>query len=194
MADSHKSSSFMAQIPNAITLGRIVLSGAILVSLIFEQYRPAFYLFILAGLSDALDGFLARVCHWQSRFGSIADPLADKILLLSSLIAFAYNGLLPTWVVILIIMRDMWVVGGALAYHYLIGAYELSPTWMSKTNTFFQIVLVFCLLLNVGFVALPILLIHTMVYLVVLANTVSCIDYTWVWGKRAIQIITKRRA
>jgi cardiolipin synthase (CMP-forming) len=202
MADSKKSSNFntfkvsgsyMAYLPNAITLGRICLSVIILASLVFEKYRLAFYLFILAGLSDGLDGFLARKYDWFSRFGSIADPLADKILLLSSLIALAYGGHIPIWLVGLIIARDIWVISGALAYHYLIALYELSPTTLSKTNTFLQLVLVFLVLFNLSFIAVPALWIQIAIYLVCLANIASWLDYTWVWGRRAIQVVTIRR-
>ena len=187
MVDNKKSSHFMAYLPNAITLGRIGLSAIILASLVFEKYRLAFYLFILAGFSDGLDGFLARRYGWFSRFGSIADPIADKILLLSSLIALAYGGHIPVWIVAFIIARDCWVISGALAYHYLIRPYELSPTMLSKLNTFLQLLLVFLVLFNLSMVKLPLIMIQITLYLVFLANMASWIDYTWVWGKRAIE-------
>jgi cardiolipin synthase len=199
MADSDKSSSFntvgayMAYLPNVITLGRIFISLLILACLLSEQYRLAFYLFILAGISDGLDGFLARRYGWFSRFGSIADPIADKLLLLSSLIALAYGGHIPVWIVLFIIFRDVWVISGALAYHYLIEHYELSPPLLSKINTFLQLILVFLVLFDLSFIALPALLLQLILYLVFLANMASWFEYTWVWGKRAMQVVAMRK-
>lgn len=172
-------------IPNTITILRIVLSFFVLYSLFIAKYQWALYLFLLAGASDALDGFLARRYGWFTRFGSIADPIADKILLVSSLLALAYGGYIPVWLVGLIIARDLWVALGAFCYYYWISTYEMAPTLLSKANTFIQILFVVLILINLSFSIIPAVLLEVVMYLVLVMNLASWVHYTWVWGRRA---------
>lgn len=172
-------------IPNTITILRIVLSFFVLYSLFIEKYQWALYLFLLAGASDALDGFLARRYGWFTRFGSIVDPIADKILLVSSLLALAYGGYIPVWLVWLIIARDLWVALGAFCYYCWIDTYEMAPTLLSKANTFFQILFVVLILINLSFSIIPSVILQIVMYFVLGMNLASWGHYTWVWGKRA---------
>src|SRR5690606_4985135 len=125
-------------IPNLISVLRIILVIPVVWALIAGDFFTALVLFSVAGFSDALDGFLAKHYHWQSRLGSILDPLADKLLLVASFATLTWLGLLPYWLLWMVLGRDVLIVVGALAYHYIVGKFELLPLWSSKVNTAFQ--------------------------------------------------------
>jgi cardiolipin synthase len=141
-------------------------------------------LFFVAGLSDGLDGYLAKHNDWQSRLGSILDPLADKLLLVSSILALGWLSLIPLWLVIAVVARDIVIICGALAYHFLVGRYEMEPTWISKINTFFQIFLVLIVVFSNGFYQLPPLTHQTVSYIVLATTVGSGIDYVYTWSKK----------
>lgn len=154
--------------------------------LIQRQFSFALVLFFIAGISDGLDGYLAKRNNWTTRLGSILDPLADKLLLVFSYFALGWMGDIPMWLVIAVVVRDLIIVVGAIAYHELIGEYDMTPTWVSKANTFFQIVLVLVVVFSLGAYTLPELFIEALVYIVALTTVASGANYVWVWGRRAI--------
>lgn len=172
-------------IPNIISLLRIALVIPVVYLLLERQFSYALVLFFIAGFSDGLDGYLAKRNNWVSRLGSILDPLADKLLLVFSYLALGWLGEIPMWLVIAVMVRDVIIVVGAIAYHELIGKYDMTPTWMSKTNTFCQILLILVVVFSLGAYALPDLLIEALIYIVALTTLVSGINYVWVWGRRA---------
>lgn len=175
----------LSYIPNIITCSRILLIIPIIMAIFNNDYKIACYLFILAGISDGLDGFLARRFNWVSRFGSIADPIADKLLLMSCFIALALKEVIPFWLPVTIILRDLWVISGAVSYHYLIRPYQMAPTFMSKINTFLQILLLFLTIINLGITEIKPAMLDAMVWLTLVACVLSGIHYTYVWGKKA---------
>ncbi|WP_455365321.1 CDP-alcohol phosphatidyltransferase family protein [Kaarinaea lacus] len=172
-------------IPNIISLLRIALVIPVVYLLLERQFSYALVLFFVAGVSDGLDGYLAKRNNWTSRLGSILDPLADKLLLVFSYLALGWLGDIPMWLVIAVMVRDVIIVVGAIAYHELIGEYDMMPTWMSKTNTFFQILLILLVVFSLGAYALPVMLIDGLIYVVALTTFVSGVNYVWVWGRRA---------
>lgn len=174
-------------IPNAISIMRMVLVLPVVWLLLQRQFQFALLLFTFAGFSDALDGYLAKRNNWHSRLGSILDPLADKLLLVCSFMALAWLGLIPMWLVIFVIARDVIIVVGGLAYHYLIGKFEMEPTWSSKLNTFFQIVLVLAIVFSQGFYQLPDLLIQVLNFVVLATVIASGVGYVCIWGNRSIK-------
>ena len=97
----------LRQIPNALTLARLILIAPFLVFIYQNEYVNAFYTFVLAGFTDGLDGWLARTFNWQSSFGSFVDPVADKLLIASSFISLAIIGRMPWWLVALVFLRDI---------------------------------------------------------------------------------------
>lgn len=149
-----------------------------------QEFSLALVLFFVAGISDALDGYLAKRNNWQSRLGSILDPLADKMLLVCSYFALGWVNLIPFWLVIAVVARDIAIVSGGIAYHIMVGRFEMEPTWISKSNTFFQIVLVLSVVFSYGFYALPPLYLDSMVYIVLVTTIVSGVDYVVTWSKR----------
>lgn len=176
-----------SDIPNIITIFRIGIVPAVVVAMLYGQFTLALLLFAVAGLSDGLDGYIAKRFNYTSRLGSILDPLADKLLLVSTYVALGWLGLVPVWLVLLVIGRDVLIVCGAVAYHRLIGEYEMAPSWISKVNTFFQIVLGLAVVFAAGVVAVPEPILDLLVYIVAAAALISGIDYVWTWGSRAYQ-------
>jgi len=174
-----------SDIPNIITIFRIGLVPTVVIALIYEEFQLALLLFAIAGISDGLDGYIAKRFNYTSQLGSILDPLADKLLLMSTYIALGWLGLLPVWLIVLIIGRDLLILLGALAYYRWVGAYEMAPSWISKINTFFQIVLGLAIVLGASAVNLPDMLLWTLVYIVLMTTVLSGVDYVWIWGSRA---------
>ena len=102
-------------IPNLISITRILLVVPLVVALLDYQFGIAMVLFAIAGISDALDGFLAKHYHWESRLGSILDPLADKLLLVAGFATLTWLGYIPNWLLWLVIGRDIMIVTGGMA-------------------------------------------------------------------------------
>lgn len=177
----------LSYIPNFITCLRLLLVAPVIYSLVNEQYFLGLILFVLAGLTDALDGLLARLYGWTSRFGAIADPLADKLLLMSSFITLYWLGVIPVWLMFIIIARDIWIMTGVLIYRYITGKLEIMPSGISKINTFLQILLVPVLLLDLSVIPLPAPLVMGLMLAVLFTSVASFLHYTWVWGYRALK-------
>lgn len=176
-----------ADIPNVISILRIVLVLPVVLALLDERFVLALSLYTLAGVSDGLDGYIAKRYNAVSRLGSVLDPLADKLLLISTYLSLAWLELLPAWLVTAVIARDLVILAGAIAYHLFIGAYEMAPTVISKINTFAQILLGVLIVFSAGVHPLPPKLIDWLTLLVFGTTVVSGIDYVWTWGVRAYQ-------
>ena len=171
-------------IPNLICVLRIVLVFPVVYLILEENYLWALFIFMLAGVSDGVDGFLAKHFHWQSRLGSILDPLADKLLLVSTYIAMAWTGLVPLWLLLAVFARDILIVIGAYAYHAFIGEFQMAPSLISKFNTVMQIFLVMTIL-SVQLTDISQAVIDGMVFITLLSIILSGLDYAVVWGKKA---------
>jgi cardiolipin synthase len=173
-------------IPNALTLTRLALIAPFLVFLYQQQYLGAFYIFLLAGFTDALDGWLARSFHCQSAFGSFVDPIADKLLIATSMISLALIGSIPWWLVMLVFLRDITISVGVLAWLFLIQQKpDFKPTYISKINTVLQLSLVTLCLFELAFFKIGGNWIDSLTLLTTATTIGSYIDYTWTWGKKA---------
>src|SRR5271169_5429339 len=133
-------------IPNLITLGRILLVPIVVWAITLGEMRIAFALFLAAGISDAVDGFLAKRFHMKSELGAYLDPLADKALIVSIYIALGITEAIPRWIVILVVSRDILIVGGIMLAVFLGKPMKVKPVLVSKLNTAAQIVFA-CLVL-----------------------------------------------
>lgn len=129
-------------LPNFITIARIFMVPAIVWLLFAEAYQPAFFLFLLAGLSDALDGFVAKQFNQRSELGAYLDPLADKVMLVAIYVLLGIFDHLPNWLVILVVSRDVAIVGGVMLAWVLDKPMKMEPNMLSKANTTMQILLV----------------------------------------------------
>jgi cardiolipin synthase (CMP-forming) len=138
-------------IPNFITLGRVILVPVIFYLLVSNETKAAFFVFVLAGVSDGVDGFLAKRFGWQTELGAYLDPMADKLLLVSMFVALSVQGLLPVWLAIAVVSRDILIVLGVLLAWVMGQPVPIHPLMVSKANTTAQIVLAATVLADEGF-------------------------------------------
>ena len=134
-------------LPNLITIGRILLVPVVVWAIGSNQMQVAFLVFLIAGVSDAVDGFLAKRLRMTSDLGAHLDPLADKALIVSIYIALGITEAIPRWLVILVVSRDILIVGGVMLAWFLGKPMRVKPVLVSKLNTAAQIVLA-CLVLG----------------------------------------------
>jgi cardiolipin synthase len=138
-------------IPNLITLGRILLVPVVVWAIASNQMLIAFLLFMGAGISDAIDGFLAKRFGMASELGAYLDPLADKVLIVSIYISLGILDVLPRWLVILVVSRDLLIVGGVMLSWVVRKPVGVRPHPVSKANTAVQLLLVALVLASLGF-------------------------------------------
>jgi cardiolipin synthase len=169
-------------LPNAISVLRIALVVPIVYLLLNKQFNPALALFVIAGVSDALDGYLAKKYHWTSRLGSFLDPLADKLLLVSCFAVCVVIELIPVWLFALVLCRDLLVAFGALACHFLLETFQGDPPFSSKLNTALQIILLVMVFCNESLAAVPTTWVEFVLYSVAATTVVSGAEYIWTWG------------
>ncbi|MFQ5643221.1 MAG: CDP-alcohol phosphatidyltransferase family protein [Thiogranum sp.] len=174
-----------SDIPNLITVGRILLVAPVAWALMAEEYPVALILFFVAGVSDAVDGFLAKRFGWASRLGALLDPLADKFLLVTCYAVLTWNGLLPVWLLLLVLARDLLIVGGAVVYNFRIERLEADPTLISKLNTLLQILLVLLVIIYQATGWGPAQWIDWLIYAVTVSVVWSGLDYVVTWTRRA---------
>jgi cardiolipin synthase len=172
-------------IPNAISMLRIALVVPVLWLILQGEFGWALLLFWIAGFSDGLDGYLAARFNWQSRTGALLDPIADKLLVAGMFITLTYAQHIPLGLTALVLFRDVVIIGGAVAYNYLIKPVEGEPTRVSKINTVVQLLFLLFVLSRAAFgwpdkIALTVLGAATLVTVVV-----SGIDYVVQWSDRA---------
>ena len=178
----------LRHVPNAITVVRGVLIPVIGALLVEQRYVTALWTLLVSALSDLVDGQIARRFNARTRFGAIADPVADKLTMLTVTLVLAWQGLLPLWLAAAIVLRDIVIVGGAIAYHRLIGPVEMSPTWLSKLNTVLEFAVLAAVIANAAALfeigsQLPAL--FALVFATVVA---SGVQYVWIWGRRALSL------
>ena len=140
-------------VPNLLSLLRIALVAPFLLALLRGEPRTALAVIVVAGVSDALDGFIARFFHQQSQLGAYLDPIADKLLLTSAYVALALPGIhpgmrVPVWVTVLVLARDVLIVAAALTLYLTIGERHFPPSQISKLTTVFQVSGVILVLLS----------------------------------------------
>lgn len=134
-------------IPNFLSVLRIMIIPLFIILLSYHQYKAACAVFLLAAVTDALDGFLARVFNQKTTLGSYLDPIADKLLLASSFVACALLGLIPRWLAILVVSRDIIISMGIILLRLNALHVEIRPRAISKCTTFFQLLSIACALL-----------------------------------------------
>ena len=172
-------------VPNIISIGRLLSVPVNVWLILLGEWRFAFLLFSLAGLSDAVDGMIAKHFNARTRLGLYLDPIADKVLLVSIFVVLGIQELLPLWLVVLVVSRDFLIVGGLLLLHMLDLTAEPRPRWSSKLNTVMQILTATLVLAGMAFE----LELHRAVYLATFMLTgvttaVSGADYLLEWGRR----------
>ncbi|MGH6932463.1 MAG: CDP-alcohol phosphatidyltransferase family protein [Dongiaceae bacterium] len=184
-----KHSIIVTATPNLISLARLLAVPFVVWLILVDRHGIAFWVFVAAGISDAVDGFLARQLGVRSVLGGFLDPLADKALLMSVYVALGYRGQIDTWLVILVVFRDMLIIGGAILYQTMTQSLKMQPLFISKINTTLQITLAAVLLAKLG---LEIEdydgAVRALVYMVAASTFLSGAAYVGIWGWRAFRI------
>jgi len=172
-------------LPNVISLGRLLAVPLIVWLIVVGNWLWAFAVFCLAGASDAVDGFIAKRFDAQTRLGRYLDPIADKSLLVAIYVALGVQDQLPAWLVILVVSRDLLIVGGALLLYALNHRHEPTPLLSSKVNTAAQIALAALVLAKLAF-AWPLFdaLLMPLIVAVALTTTLSGAAYLVAWGRQ----------
>lgn len=177
-----------SSVPNALSILRIILTVPVVMTLLNHQYFLAMVLFFIAGVTDALDGWIAKRYSFESRLGSILDPVADKLLLVSSFITLYIIGLLPIWLLVLVFLRDFMIVSGTVGSFIGTGIPKdelLTPSKLSKINTALQIALVLFLVIVQIYPVFSQW--NAVVFIIVATSTVlSGADYIWIWMEKVI--------
>ncbi|MFL7901864.1 CDP-alcohol phosphatidyltransferase family protein [Azospirillum argentinense] len=137
-------------IPNIITFGRILVVPVAVYFILAGELGVAFWLFVGAGVSDAVDGAVARMFRARTVLGAYLDPIADKALLVSVYVSLGHIGVLPLWLVILVVFRDLMIVGGVMLLYTLKESLAMQPLYVSKINTAVQLALAAAVLAPAG--------------------------------------------
>ena len=168
-------------IPNSLTLVRIVLVPLVVWLIIDHEMTAAFLLFLLAGFSDAADGYIAKRYGWRSELGAYLDPIADKALLVSIYVTLGLAGHLPVWLVIAVVSRDILIVGAVVLSWMLSRPLTMHPLLISKLNTFAQIVLAGLVLaeLGLGLGLEPV--VKVLIWVTGALTILSAAAYFWAW-------------
>lgn len=173
-------------IPNLLSLLRMGLIPLFVITVVNGDLPKALLVFVVAGVTDALDGFIARFWHQESPLGAYLDPIADKLLLTTAYVmlsipSFNHGTRIPSWVTILVIARDVLLVAVALVMYLALGVRKFPPTVLSKVNTVFQVVAVVLVLVSGSFPALRSveLAADTCLFLVAGLTVASGLDYVY---------------
>jgi len=175
----------LSWLPNAISLMRIALIAPILILMLQGDFGWALALFVLAGFSDGLDGYLAVRFDWTTRLGGLLDPAADKLLITGMFITLAYTQQIPVWLAAVVILRDVVIVAGAMAYNFIVKPVPGEPTRISKLNTALQMLFVLFVLSRAGFNWPDKITITVLGAAILVTVVISGVDYVWSWSRRA---------
>ena len=179
----------LISLPNLISLARLFAVPLMVWLIVAGEMTAAFWVFVAAGISDAVDGFIAKRFDAITTFGSYIDPLADKALLVSCFVALGIEGQIADWLVILVVFRDVVIIGGAILAVPLERPVIMRPLFISKLNTTTQIILVALVLAEIGVGVHEAKLIVLMQYIVAATTLASGIGYAY----RYVAAITAAR-
>lgn len=166
----------MFTIPNLITLLRIFLVPFFLMTIVYKRFDLGLYVFILASLTDTLDGLIARLRNQKSRLGAFLDPLADKLLLLSAFLSLTLLELIPKWLPVIIISRDLIVILGWISLYIQTGSTKVEPSIFGKLFNTFQVITIASILVNLNFYILKGLL-QPLYIITSFFAILSCVHY-----------------
>jgi cardiolipin synthase len=183
----------LRHLPNALTLLRIILIAPLAWLLAHGRYTPALGMLVFAAVSDAADGFIAKRFGWASELGKVLDPLADKLLLVTLFITLSIADVVPVWLAAIVVLRDVTIASGAIAYRWLIGPVHGRPLLLSKFNTAFQLLyLVTTVMAAIAGSQVPYALIVILSYCVLITTLTSGVEYVLIYSKRAVAMSRAR--
>jgi len=172
-------------IPNLLTLARIILTPFIVYAILKDEALLALLLMVTAGVTDMLDGAIARYFNQRSTVGAYMDPLADKLMLIGTIVALFIIDRTPLFLFLAVVFRDVIIIVGAIAYELVTRRLKMEPSMASKATTFFQIVYVVSVLLH-GIWPLPEMLMQAILWLTFALTCLSGVQYMLVWMRKAV--------
>lgn len=165
-------------IPNSLSLLRVFMVAPFLVAVIYRQFPLALGIFVVAGITDFLDGYLARHLRQTTVLGTFLDPLGDRLLSTVAFISLSVQGLLPPWLAVTVVAKDLYVALGAGALHFSGNLAVVVPSFWGKLSTLLQIVAVGIALLA-AFTAINAALLNTLFIVTGLVTAIACFHYIW---------------
>ena len=168
-------------VANFVTLGRLLSVPAMVWLILNDRLQAAFWLFVAAGLSDAIDGYIAKRFDQRSPLGALLDPVADKTLLVSMYVTLGIASHLPSWLVIVVVFRDLFIVGGFLLATVTSYPLDWKPLVLSKLNTALQIILIAVLLAKLGLGIRDFGIVDILIYIVGVTTILSGLGYIVRW-------------
>lgn len=181
--------TYFKHIPNLITITRMFALLPLVWLMWHKEYKSALLVAVIAGASDGLDGFLAKKYNWQGWLGGILDPLADKLMMLCCYSVFVLQGVIPAWLYLMVVARDVIIVTGASYYHFRIGKIEhAQPSFISKANTALQILLILVLLISLSGLWGLSTLYWPLMMAVAIFTGLSGLHYIWLGFSMAAQV------
>ncbi|MDX8412941.1 MAG: CDP-alcohol phosphatidyltransferase family protein [Mariprofundales bacterium] len=179
------STSRLLSIPNILTLSRIVMTPIIAYLLLRDEAKLALFVLFAAGISDMLDGAIARFFNQRTIVGAYLDPLADKMMLISTMVTLFYLGVVPLFLFLAVLFRDALIVLGAISYELVTHNLKMEPSLVSKATTAMQIL---CLLMLIFNMAWPIdgWMVQLTVWLAFALTVASGLHYLVVWTSKAV--------
>ncbi len=173
-------------IPNLLTLARILITPFIIYAIIEHQAVLALILMFIAGVTDMLDGAIARYFNQRSTVGAYMDPLADKLLLISTIVTLYFIDQIPLYLFLAVVFRDLIIVVGAITYEMITHKLEMQPSIASKITTFLQITLVLGVLSEMAWQVPGPDVLQVSIWLTFALTCISGIQYMIVWMRKAV--------
>lgn len=180
-------------LPNLLTASRLVFAPLVVWRILAGDMTGAFWLFAAAALTDLLDGNLARLLDQRTVLGAWLDPIADKSMLLSTLLALTWAGFLPVWLAVVVLARDAVVLGGAGAFRLLTGHLEVAPTLSGKTATFAEFAVVCLILADVALGPWLFGWLQPLITLTAVLVVASGLHYVLLWSAKTRDFLRTRR-
>ncbi len=174
----------MINLPNILSFARLLAAPVAIMLMLEGRFEACFWLFMAAGVTDAVDGWIATRFDARTEFGAYLDPLADKALVVSSYLMLGYLGHIPSWLVVLVVFRDVLIIGGAMVAYVILGDFRSRPLIVSKVNTAVQITLVAIVLARLGLGVGQPTIDLTVAYVAGATTFLSGFAYLWQWGRR----------
>ncbi len=171
-------------VPNILTLARIVVTPVIVYAILSGEAMMALLLMVAAGITDMLDGAIARYFDQRTTVGAYLDPLADKLMLISMFVTLFIIGKVPLFLFLAVVFRDVIIVLGAIAYEMVTHSLKMEPSMVSKTTTFMQIVYVLTLLLHMAY-PLDEAWIQITIWATFIVTCISGLHYMFAWTRKA---------
>lgn len=184
----------MLTLPNLLTASRLILAPFVAWRLALHDVEGAFWLFAVAALTDLLDGWLARLLNQKSDFGALLDPIADKVMLLTTLSFLALTDLLPMWLLWLVLARDGVILAGAYAYRRLTGGLKITPIFSGKLTIALEFILVSWVLAEDGLSLGMAWGIAPLTLLTAAVGIFSGLRYVWIWSSKTRTYLKRRNA